>query len=294
MADERVTHILGEYDFLWSQQANFRMLWNTIAQFVLPAWDNFIGEFAEGIIRTTRIFDATAITANERFAAIMESLLTPRTQMWHDLVPEDENLRDDPEVAEYCSQVRKILFAARYLPGANYSGSTDECYLQLGAFGNMCMLIDEVLGTQFLYRSIPLSEIVWSLNNAGMVDTVYRKFRQTAKQIMERWAPPSRSRTLSRKARSRSSTCCMRSVRTRTSCPARSGLVAWLSARPTSASRARPSSRRVATGPSPMPSVATGWLPGSTTDALLPRSPSRPYAPSTNRRRPLCGPDRSP
>src|SRR5277367_4155992 len=105
MADSRATDILRNYDYLWSEQANFRMLWNTIAQYVLPAWDNFVGYFSEGIIRTTRIFDATAITANERFASIMESLLTPRTQMWHDLVPSDENLRDNPEVAAYCSTV---------------------------------------------------------------------------------------------------------------------------------------------------------------------------------------------
>jgi len=186
MSDD-VQSLLKNFQRLWSDQANFRMLWNTTAQFVLPAWDNFVGEFSEGVIRTTRMFDATAVTANERFAAAMEQLLTPRTQLWHDIVPDDENLREDPEVQAYCSQVRKILFAARYRPKANYASSTDECYMSLGAFGNSIMLVDEHLGSHLLYRSIPLNEVVWALNEAGYVDTVYRKFRYTAKQCMEKW-----------------------------------------------------------------------------------------------------------
>lgn len=179
--------IIRNYEKLHSDQANFRMLWNTIAQYVMPAWDNFIGEMTEGVVRTTRLFDATAVSANERFAACMEGLLTPRTQMWHDLVPADEELKDNEEVQAYCSQVRKILFAARYRPGANYASQTDECYMSLGAFGNNAMLVDEAPGKSLIYRSIPLNEIVWALDAAGMVDTVYRKFRYSARQCVQKW-----------------------------------------------------------------------------------------------------------
>lgn len=177
--------LINQYDKLWNDQANFRMLWNTIAQYVMPAWDNFVGFFQEGVIRTTRIFDSTAITDNERFASIMESLLTPRTQMWHDITPADETLKDDEEVTDYCALVRKRLFAARYRPRANYASQVDECYLQLGAFGNCAMLIDEAIGQNLVYRSIPLSEIVWSLDASGMVDRLYRKFPFTAHQCAQ-------------------------------------------------------------------------------------------------------------
>lgn len=177
--------LLRNFEYLWGQQANFRTLWNTIAQYVMPAWDNFVGEMSEGSIRTTRLFDATAVSANERFAAAMEQMLTPRTQMWHDLSPADDNLRDDEDVQAYCSLIRKKLFAARYRPGANYASQTDECYMSLGAFGNNALLVDEELGKGLLYRSIPLNEIVWSLSSSGMVDTVFRKFRFTVRQCLQ-------------------------------------------------------------------------------------------------------------
>lgn len=185
-SDDAVT-LIRHYDYLWSQQANFRQLWNTTAQFVMPGWDNFVGDLAEGVNRNTRIFDATGITANERFAAAMEWMLTPRSQQWHKLVPSDVELEDQPEVQDYLDKVTKILFAARYRPAANYASQMDECYMSLGAFGNNALYTDEVIGKGIRYRSIPLNEIVWALNHSGMVDTVYRKFKFTAKQAKQMW-----------------------------------------------------------------------------------------------------------
>lgn len=179
--------LIRHYDYLWSQQANFRQLWNTVAQYVMPAWDNFVGEFAEGVNRNTRLFDSTAVTANERFAAAMEQMLTPRTQQWHKLQPWFEELEDDLDTQNYLDQLTKIIFAARYRPQANFASQADECYMSLGAFGNCGLYTDEIIGKGLRYRSIPLNEIVWSLDHSGMVDTVFRKFKFTAKQAMQQF-----------------------------------------------------------------------------------------------------------
>lgn len=186
LSDE-ANSLIDHYQVLWQKQANFRALWNVAAQFCMPAWDNFIGEFAEGVNRNTRIFDSTAVIANERFAACMESMLTPRSQIWHELKSDDEALDDVPAVNRYMDTCNKILFSARYHPSANFASQTDECYMSLGAFGNDCLFVDEVAGQCLRYRSLPLSEIVWALNHQGMVDTLYRKFRYSAKQAIQHW-----------------------------------------------------------------------------------------------------------
>lgn len=186
MSDD-ANSLIREFEFLWQKQANFRMLWNTAAQFVMPAWDNFIGEFAEGVNRNTRIFDPTAIVANERFAAAMEAMLTPRSQIWHKLKADEEELNDNPAVQRYLDRVNKIMFGARYHPQANFASQTDECYMSLGAFGNNLLYIDEVVGVCLRYRSVPLSETVWAQNHQGQVDTIHRKFKYTAKQAIDHW-----------------------------------------------------------------------------------------------------------
>lgn len=179
--------LCSQWQSLWQKQSNFRALWNVAAQFAMPAWDNFIGEFAEGVNRNTRIFDSTAVIANERFAACMESMLTPRSQVWHELKSGDTALEDVPSVSRFMDDCNKVMFAARYHPMANFAGQTDECYMSLGAFGNNALFIDEVLGHCLRYRSFPLSEIVWAINHQGFVDTLYRKFKYTAKQAADHW-----------------------------------------------------------------------------------------------------------
>jgi len=113
MASDDANSIIGQYQYLWGKQGNFRSLWNVAAQFCMPAWDSFIGEFADGVNRNTRIFDSTAVIANERFAACMEAMLTPRAQVWEKSKPDDEELDDVPSVAKYMDTVTKIRFAAR-------------------------------------------------------------------------------------------------------------------------------------------------------------------------------------
>lgn len=186
MSDD-ANSLIQEFEFLWSRQGNFRILWNTCAQFAMPAWDNFVGEFAEGVNRSTRIFDSTGVIANERFAAAEESILTPRSQIWHKLKPADEALDGLPAVQRYLDQVNKIMFASRYHPEANFASQTDECYMSLGAFGNNVLYIDEAVGKSLRYRSVPMSEVCWAQNHQGFVDTLYRKFKYTAKQAIQHW-----------------------------------------------------------------------------------------------------------
>ena len=186
MGDDAKT-LIRHHEYLRGEQANFRQLWNQVAQFVMPAWDNFVGEQAQGVNRNSRLFDSTAVAANERFAAAMEWMLTPRTQEWHGLEPLDERMADDPAVQSQIDQAVKIMFSVRYKPAANFASQTDECYLSLGAFGNNALFIDEAYGKGIRYRSAPLNEIVWSLDHSGMVDTVYREFEFTPKQAYAQW-----------------------------------------------------------------------------------------------------------
>ena len=117
MSDD-ANSLLNQYGILWQEQANFRTLWNTTAQFVMPAWDNFIGEFAPGVNRNTRIFDSTAILGNERFGSAMEALGTPRGSTWHKMNPGDEELKDDPETERCLAAAVELTKLARLLPAA--------------------------------------------------------------------------------------------------------------------------------------------------------------------------------
>lgn len=184
---DRVDDIMRRHSKMESDRAVFDAHWREIAERILPRADLFRTNRQAGDKHTEKIFDATANLALERFAAAMESMLTPRTQRWHRLKTMHEELNDDPEVKLWLDQATTILFNCRYAPKANFASQANEGYMSLGAFGTHGMFIDEAIGHGVRYRSISLSELYIGENHQGVIDTVYRKFPMTARQMVQKW-----------------------------------------------------------------------------------------------------------
>lgn len=162
-------------------------------------WPDYTGVFQShgmnrtpGAIRTEEMVDATGARALTRFAAVMESMLTPRNSIWHNLTPTDSVLKQNRSVRLYFEQVRDILFRYRYAPQANYQSQKHQDYLALGSFGTGCLFTDPLAGKYekgLRYRAIHLGEIYFLENHQGIIDTAFRKFDLTARQAVQQFGP---------------------------------------------------------------------------------------------------------
>lgn len=193
MSDDANTIIRHE-STLRDLRSNLSTWWQDIAYRVLPAEAQFTTIDAEGTKRTERLFDSTAARCNERFAAVMEDLLTPRTQTWHGLkaqvlqhFPGAQDLLDSQDVREYFEQLTNILFAMRYNPKANFAAQKQQGYLALGAFGNSCLFMEDDVGRNMRYQQLHMGEVVWAEDQYGRIDTVYRKFPLEARKAVKRF-----------------------------------------------------------------------------------------------------------
>lgn len=187
MAETLAQSIMRRQAQLESDRAIFEEHWREVAERVFPRSNHFNVTRSPGERLDEKVFDSTAVLALERFAAAMESMLTPRTQRWHTLRTTDEALNEDPEVKAYLEQTTKILFAVRYSSGANFASQANEHYMSLGAFGTGSLFIDELIGRGIRYRSIHLGECYYAENHQGIVDTIFRKFQMTARQAIQRF-----------------------------------------------------------------------------------------------------------
>ena len=185
MADSRAAEVLEGYDRLKGARGTWENHWQEVAERVWPTMAEMTGWRTPGEKRSEKIFDSTAQRALPRFAAAMDSMLTPATQLWHGLQTGIPELDDDISVRRWCDSIRDILFRQRYAPTANFASQAFECYMSLGAFGTSAMFIDEIPGVTLRYRAIPLSELVIDLDHTGRVDTVYRSFQLTARQAAQ-------------------------------------------------------------------------------------------------------------
>ena len=174
-----------------SSRAIFETHWREIAERILPRSDHFRVNRNPGDKHTEKIFDATANLALERFAAAMESMLTPRTQQWHRLACLDEELNENAEVRKYLDELTEILFKVRYSPRSNFASQTYEHYMSLGAFGTGGVFVDDLIGKGIRYRHVHLSEMFIAENHQGIIDTVHRRFKMTVRQMAQRFGEKS-------------------------------------------------------------------------------------------------------
>lgn len=182
--------IIKRYDQLEGERGTWDAHWEEIAARVLPRYHNTMQNpsltITPGEKKTELMFDATAALALERFAAAMESMLTPRNQKWHRLTSTNDQLNKDRSVKLFFEEATNILFKHRYAPTANYSSQQHEVYIGLGAFGTASLFSDYDDRGGLRYKAIDLRELLFDMSHQGVVDTSYRRFKLTARQMKQR------------------------------------------------------------------------------------------------------------
>lgn len=189
-ANERADKRIKDFNYLVGLRGNWNTHWTEIAQRIWPMHSNLFNmqgaTTTQGDKRNTMVYDSTGILALSKFAAIFDSLLTPRNQFWHHMRAADPILMRDKATCMWFEKVNEILFQRRYAATANFAGQNQNVYKSLGAYGTGVMLIDDLAGSPGLrYRNVHLGECYLEENHQGMIDGVCRYFRLTARQATQ-------------------------------------------------------------------------------------------------------------
>lgn len=163
--------------------------WQEVKDRIWPATADFTSKFSTpGNKRNELVFDSTAATGLNRFAAILDSMLTPRNQTWHRVMSSIDELNKDRAVRLYFEDVTRILFKFRYATVANFASQNIMFNKSLGAFGSASMYIDRAVTEPGIrYKTCHLGETYFIENHQGMIDQIIRHFPMTARQAMQKW-----------------------------------------------------------------------------------------------------------
>lgn len=186
---------IQRFSGLQTDRGNWNSQWEEAAARVLPADKNTFFGFGdnrfrgtEGQKKTEQQFDASVGFAAQRFSSVMESLATPQNAIWHRLVPVDKTLKRNRQVRMFFDDLSDLLFSHRYRPVGNFVGNSQQTYLSLGVYGNGILFVDAPDRSRGLrYRNIHLGEAYFVPNHSGVVDTMYRTFPLTARQIVQKF-----------------------------------------------------------------------------------------------------------
>jgi hypothetical protein len=187
--------IIKEYERLSGDRSTWESHWQEIAARMLPDHSNAFSQSGgyqqAGEKRNQQIVDSTAAVALQRFSAIMDSLLTPRSQKWHRIIASNSDLMKVRSVKLWFEDTNDKLFRFRYAPRANFASQNQQNFTSLGAYGTGCLFTDELQGFPgekgLRYRNVFLGEVYFDENHQGIVDRAYRVINLTARQARQKW-----------------------------------------------------------------------------------------------------------
>ena len=171
---------IERYEALRSTRDGYWLhVWREVRKFVMPTYSDYR---CEGGIRGQSVFDTTAIEARSRLAAGMYNWMAPPDQRWFEMIPQNDDLIDNPEVKDYFAEVTRVVQFS--LANSNWAS------VLIQTLNNMACGMDGVVycedgGEQSVvsFTSFPVETVCYSTNAKGHVDTLFREICMTARQM---------------------------------------------------------------------------------------------------------------
>ncbi len=183
-----IGQFVARFDKLKSERATIENTWQEIADNCVSNGADFTSTRSAGDnSRTRRIFDITVIQAIDYLVSALHSGLTNPSTKWFELRMKDSVLSQDPEIAAFLTKARDYMLDCFNSSSSAFPGQNHEVLLSLVQYGPGCLLVEDNVEKGIRFSAIHISEVYIAQNAFGIVDTVYRKFQMTARQMVQRW-----------------------------------------------------------------------------------------------------------
>lgn len=174
--------LIQRYNSLKARRdGTFLPVWREVRKYVYPTYSDYL---SEGGIRGAALFDDTAILARGRLAAGIYNWMAPPDKRWYEIEAADDELQKDGEIKDFFAESSKLT--ARAMANSNWptvlvqllnesaSGIDAICYCEEGKNPG-----------EILFYAWPAETAVYAENAHGEVDTIFREYKMSARQIVD-------------------------------------------------------------------------------------------------------------
>ena len=161
--------------------------WQDILDYVMPRKADVTFVRSRGEKRTEVLFDSTAITANNLLAASLQGTLTSPSLPWFSIKLRDEELNENRDVQLWLEDTARRMYDT--FNETNFNTEVHEMYLDLCSIGTAALFVEE--GSKGFdtdgihFNCLHIAEYYIQESIDGKVDTLYRKYKLTARQAVQ-------------------------------------------------------------------------------------------------------------
>ena len=180
-------YIKKRLDKLETDRSTWEDHWQEILDYVMPRKADITFIRSRGEKRTEVLFDSTAITANNLLAASLQGTLTSPSLPWFSLKLRDDDANKVRDIQIWLEDTARRMYAV--FNESNFNTEVHEMYLDLCSVGTSAIFVEEAnegfLKGGLHFNTLHISEYFIQENVKGTVDTLYRKYKMTARQAVQ-------------------------------------------------------------------------------------------------------------
>lgn len=176
--------VMSRFQQLKSERELIEPIWKEITDYVYPRRSGWNFESDARVEAGDLIFDGAAIAAHNKLAdGIFGWLVSPSID-WLEILPTNRKLESNREVMAHCQELKMYLYEV--FSRSNFYDAMAEDISDCSALGTSVLYVDEAkeLGRP-VYTPLHLREVYISENRYGEVDTLFRDFELTNRQLLE-------------------------------------------------------------------------------------------------------------
>lgn len=182
VSEKRIRFHLNRQQRLKSKRQNWDNLWQDLSDYFCPGRITAIRREEEGARKTKKIYDNTGADAAQKLAAGLYSRTVNPASKWFYITLEtaDEELENNSEINKWFDIARDRTQSVINKRG---TGALYQTYCDLTSLCNAVLFIQEDPISGVSFRTYPIDRVDIAEDYRGVVDTVYRKFEMTLRQI---------------------------------------------------------------------------------------------------------------
>lgn len=184
---ELIQDYAHRFEELKADRANWESHWQEISEFISPRKADFVGMRQAGEKRHQKVYDSTGEHSLTISTAGLYGLATNPAAKWFILRTQDDQLNESQPVKLWLQATEQRLWSKMYAPGSKFGTSLTEIYEDLISFGTAVMFVGQRRNGTLLFQARHLAECVIAENDEGDIDTVYRCYEATVRELVQQF-----------------------------------------------------------------------------------------------------------
>lgn len=171
---------------MFDDRKNLLQFWQESAELFYPERADFTSTRSYGTVQSD-LMESSPPLFRRDFANFLGSILRPKGRNWWKFVPDDETIGDTNSARRWLDNAEKQTWSILRNPHARFIRTMNEADNDYACFGNSVTSLRERDDRQgLIYQSWHLRDCAWAENSDGDVDTLHRKFKEQARNVVRR------------------------------------------------------------------------------------------------------------